>query len=325
MLGIKRWTRALCGLGMVFSMSAHAAGDFPSQSVRLIVPFPPGGSVDIVARTYAQELQGILGQTVVVENRAGANGIIGANAVANAKPDGYTLLLASSGTFTISPALQKVPFDPFNSFDYLGLVVNYANVLLVNTESKYQSLGDLIAQARSQPGAVTFGSSGAGGSNHLGGELLAYQAKVKMLHVPYKGNAPAMTDLQGGRIDFMFDITTTAKGHIEGGKVRPLAITSAQRNPAFPNVPTTAEAGVAGVEFEGWFGLMAPAGLPQDVAQKLVSANQKIVGGAAFGQKLRDWGYSVPSTDPQVMRERVKADLDSVTTLVKNADIKAND
>ncbi|NYT83114.1 tripartite tricarboxylate transporter substrate binding protein [Alcaligenaceae bacterium] len=303
--------------GAVASQAAY-----PAKALQLVVPFPAGGSVDIVSRAYAQQLSSLMGQSVVVENKAGANGVIGAQYVANAKPDGYTLLMASSGTFTITPALQKTSFDPVKSFTYIGLVTNYTNVLLVNKDSHYQSVGEIIEQAKKKPGEVTFGSSGVGGSNHLGGELLAYRAGVEMLHIPYTGNAPAMTDLIGGRIDFMFDITTTARNHVAGGKVRPLAITSAEPNPVFPSVPTIAEAGFPTAEFNGWFGVMGPRGIPDDIAQKLSAANKKIIESPEFQKQVLDWGYSIPKTDPSAMVERVESDLALVRDVVKNAGIK---
>lgn len=296
--------------------------NFPERPISIVVPFPAGGSVDIVARAYAQNLSTLLNQSVVVENRAGANGTIGAQYVASSNPDGHTLLLASSGTFTITPVLQTTRFDPIKDFTYLGLVTNYTNVLLVSQGAPYQSVQDIVAKAKERPGEVTFGSSGIGGSNHLGGELMAYKSGAEMLHVPYTGNAPAMTDLLGGRIDFMFDITTTARNHIAGGKVRPLAIASAERNPIFPSVPTLQEAGIAGAEFNGWFGMMGPAGIPENVSKILSEANEKIVSDPEFSKQILEWGYSLPNTNPQAMVERVESDLTLIRDVVKQAGIK---
>ena len=303
------------------AMPARAADAFPTQPIRLLVGYAPGGSVDIVARSYARRLAELLGQSVVVDNRGGASGSVAAQAVAKAPPNGYTLYFVASPTVTITPALQKTPFDPIKDFQPIGLVATYTNVLLVNNESRYQSVADLVRQARANPGSVTYGSSGRGSSNHLSGELLAEKAHVKLTHVPYKGNAPALVDLMAGRISLLFDLNTTAINQVTGGKMRALAVTSAERNPMFPDVPTMMEAGFKDFEFSGWLGVLGPAGLPKSVADTLVDANRKILADPAFRKEMAASGYGIPQSTPEGLAARIESEGRMFVELAKRANL----
>ncbi len=315
--------RGLCVMLSAGAGSAPAAGaDFPTQPIRLMVGYAAGGSVDIVARSYAQRLGAILGQPVLVDNRGGASGTIAAQAVVKAVPDGYILYFVASPTVTITPALQKTAFDPLKDFQAIASVANYTNVLLVNSDSAYKSVADVVKQARAQPGSVTYGSAGVGASNHLSGELLADKAGVKLTHVPYKGNAPAMTDLIAGRISLLFDLNTTAFNQTKGGKVRALAVTSAERNPMFPEVPTMIESGYKDFEFTGWLGVLGPAGMAQPVVLTLATATQKILADAVFRAEMAASGYSISESTPDALLVRMAREGKMFAELVERANLR---
>jgi tripartite-type tricarboxylate transporter receptor subunit TctC len=252
------------------------AGDYPDRSIRLIVPYPPGGTTDLLARAVAPRLGERLRQAVVIENRAGAGGVIGAQAVARATPDGYTLVFASIATHGILPVLQKpFPYDAVKDFAPITLVASTPNVLIANIQSPIKSVADLIAAARASPGTIAFGSTSRGGSPHMSGELLKTLAGIDLVHVPYKGGGPMLIDLMGGQIQVGFDNLPSSIQHIRAGKVRALAVTTARRWPGAPEIPTMAQAGVPGYESSAWFGLLAPAGIARpivDLLQQLVAA-----------------------------------------------------
>ena len=230
------------------------AQSYPSRPVRLLVGYAAGGPVDVGARMMAPALQKQLGQPVLIENRAGASGTLAGDLVAKATPDGYTLFFAASPTQTINPHVQKnMPFNPLKDYTPISLLVDYTNVLVVNKDFPAKTVSELVAYAKANPGKVSFGSAGVGGSNHLSGELLKKTTAADMLHVPYKGNAPAMADVIGGKITFMFDIVGTARNFITGERVRALAVTSTRRNRMLPNLPTMIEAGVPKFDVTGWY------------------------------------------------------------------------
>jgi len=247
-----------------------AAQNYPTKPIRLVVPFPAGGTTDILARAAAQKLSEALGQQVVVDNRPGAGGNIGADIVAKSAPDGYTLLMGTVGTHAINPSLYtKMPYDHFKDFVPVVLVAGVPNVLVVTPSLPVNSVQDLIKLAKEKPGQINFASSGSGTSIHLSGELFKTMTGVEMTHVPYKGSSPALTDLMGGQVQLMFDNLPSALPQIKGGKLRAIAVTSTKRAPALPDIPTMAESGLPGFEASSWFGVLAPAGTPPAVVTRI--------------------------------------------------------
>ena len=266
-----RWIRALAALAALVAASgaALAQGTFPSRPVHLLVPFPPGGAVDIVARTLGDELSKRWGQPVVVENRPGAGGTIAAEVAAKAAPDGYTIILVASGHAIVSYLYPNLPYDPVKDFTPLALVGSSPNMMLVRADSPFKSVGDVISFARQKPGQLSYGYAGNGTSPHLAGELLKYMAKVEITPVPYKGGAPVLNDLLGGHIPLSFNNIPESIGFLLAGKLRALGVTTAERSPVLADVPTIAEAALAGYDTGVWWGFLAPAGLPADVKAKL--------------------------------------------------------
>jgi tripartite-type tricarboxylate transporter receptor subunit TctC len=271
---MKAMFRALGGLVALLTLAGAAqaqAPAYPDRPIRLVVPWPPGGTTDLLARLVAQSLTRSLHQTVVVENLAGASGNVGTRRFVSAAPDGYTLLLASSTSNAANPYLFKeLGFDPIKDFTPIALIARVPNVLVVNNDSALKSIEGLIAAARAKPGALSYGSSGVGSSANLAGELFKSVAKIDVLHVPYKGVAPALLGLLGGEVSYSF--TTGIDGNIEGKKLRPLAITTERRAQALPDVPTFAELGFGEMKIDTWFGLAGPAGLPAALVRTLNSA-----------------------------------------------------
>jgi len=252
---------------------AQAAAKYPAKPVRMVVPFPASGTTDLLARAVAQKLSEAWGQQVIVDNRPGAGGNIGSELVAKAAPDGYTLLMGTVGTHSINPSLYtKMPYDHVKDFTPVILVAGVPNVLVVNPSLPVHSVAELIAYAKANPNKLNFASSGSGTSIHLSGELFKVMAGVDMTHVPYKGSAPALTDLMGGQVQLMFDNLPSSLPFIKAGKLRALAVTSATRASALPDTPTLAESGLAGFEASSWFGVLAPAGTPHDIVAKLNAA-----------------------------------------------------
>jgi tripartite-type tricarboxylate transporter receptor subunit TctC len=254
--------------------SGGASAQYPSKPVHLVVGFPAGGPADIFGRTFAQALSGGLGQPVVVENKSGVGGVLGIDAVAKAIPDGYTLGFNNQGSVAMAPyALTKMPFNPNKDLALITAVVKVPEVVVVNPSLPVKTLGELIAYAKANPGKINFGSAGAGGITHLACELLKSEAKIDVVHVPYKGAAPAVADLLGGQVQMgIFDVPVVLP-HINSGKFRALAVTSAKRAPSLPGVPTTAEAGYPGVISDNWYGLVAPAGTPPAVLKRIHEAS----------------------------------------------------
>ncbi len=264
---------------------------WPDRPVRIIVPFPPGGSNDIIARQLAEALREILGQPVLVENRAGAGGNVGADSVAKAAPDGLTLLLAAPGPLAINEHLfRSIPFNPQRDFAPVALVATVPIVLMVTKGLAVQSVAELVAMAKREPGRLAFGSSGNGSTNHLAGELLKAQAGIDIVHVPYRGAAPAMTDLVGGQIQMMFDNMPAALPQVRGGQVRGLAVAGATRAEALPDLPTVAESGVPGFEAEAWFGLVAPAATPDAALTRLREACSAALANPALRARFAQGG-----------------------------------
>ena len=296
------------GAGLLGGTSALAQA-YPTKPVTIIVPFAAGGTTDILARIIGQALTAELGQSVVVDNRAGAGGNVGGQAAAKATPDGHTLFMGTVGTHAINASLyKKMPFDPVKDFAPLTRVANVPNLLVANPAQPYKSVKDLIAYAKANPGKVNFGSSGNGSSIHLSGELFKSLAKVDMQHVPYKGSAPAVTDLLGNQIGIMFDNMPSAIQHVRSGSLVPLAVTTAKRSPELPNVPTIAEAGVPGYEATSWFGMFAPAGTPAPVLAKLNAAIVKVLAQPDVKKKINEQGAEVYSETPEQFAAFIQAE-----------------
>ncbi len=269
----------LLTLCAAFAAPHAAAQSYPNRTVTMIVPFPPGGGTDVGARLIAQRLTAKWGQSVVVENRGGAAGIVGMEAAAKAKPDGYTFIMGNVGTIAINNSLyKKLPYDHETAYAPINFVADLPLVMLAYPGLAAKTPKDIIAMAKAEPGKVTFASSGAGGAPHLAAEIFEDMAGIKMLHVPYKGGGPAVTDLMAGHVNILFTTVLEAVGHVKSGKLRGMAVTSAARSPALPDVPTVAEAALPGFDTGSWLGLLAPAGTPQAIVDKIAADVRDIVG-----------------------------------------------
>ncbi|WP_313303061.1 tripartite tricarboxylate transporter substrate binding protein [Diaphorobacter sp.] len=320
-------TLAFAATGLALPMGAAAAGadTFPTKPITIVVPFSAGGTTDILARVIAQAMTNDLGKSVVVDNRAGAGGNIGAAMAARAPADGYTLFMGTVGTHAINQALyKKLPFDPVKDFAPLTRVANVPNLLVANPNQPFRSVQELIIYAKANPGKINFGSSGSGSSIHLSGELFKTMAKVDMVHVPYKGSAPAVTDLLGNQIAIMFDNMPSAINHVRAGKLRPLAVTTAKRSPELPDVPTVAEAGVPGYEATSWFGMFAVAGTPKPVLDKLNASLTKVLAEPAVRAKIKEQGGEVVSETPEQFASFIKAEAVKWGKVVKDSGASAD-
>ncbi|MCA3150288.1 MAG: tripartite tricarboxylate transporter substrate binding protein [Rhodocyclaceae bacterium] len=301
------------------------AGGFPAKPVRIVVGFVPGGSTDITGRVMAQRLTDQVGQPVVVENRPGAGGNVGAEAVARAPADGYTLMLTSIAIQGIGPALYpKLPFDPIRDFTPITQLTAIPNVLAVHPSLPAKSVSELIALARKRPGAIAFASAGAGTSMHLSAELLRSLANIEVLHVPYKGSAPAMQDLIGGHTQMVFDNLPFVLPFVKAGKVRALAVTTTARNPQLPEVPTMIEAGIAGYDVTSWFGLAAPGGLPTPLTDRWYQESVKALQHPDTRQRFGDLGASIVGSTPVEFGAFIRAELAKWARVVKASGAKAD-
>ena len=298
---------------------AHAEA-YPSKPITMIVPFPAGGTTDILARAIGQELFKTLGQQVIVDNRPGAGGNIGSALVAKAAPDGYTLLMGTVGTHAINASLYaKMPYDTVKDFAPITQVAAVPNILVVNPTLPVKSVKELIAYAKANPGKLNFASSGNGTSIHLSGELFKTMAGVDMTHIPYKGSAPALTDLLGGQVNLMFDNMPSALPHVKAGKLRALAVTSGKRSPAAPDLPTIEEAGVPGYEASSWFGVLAPAGTPPDIVNKLNAEIVRILKTPEMKERLSSQGAEPVGSSPGEFAAHIKAEMAKWAKVVKES------
>ena len=307
-------------LVLCFALPAHA--QYPQRAIKLLVPFPPAGATDIVGRIVAQKLGERLGQSVVVENRPGAGGSIGSDLVAKSAPDGYTLLMATSSTHSIGPALQKLPYDPIKDFAPITHVANVPNVLVVSPKLPVASVKELVEYAKARPGKLNFASSGVGTIVHLNGELFKMLAGVDLVHVPYKGTALSIPDLANGNVAMLFDSLASVMPHVKSGSVRPLAMNAPQRSPLLPEVPTLAEAGMPAFDRYTWFGMFAPAGTPADIVRKV----QAEVVAALRSPDLRErfdavGAEPVGSTSEQFL-DRIRSDAVRWAEVIRTANVK---
>jgi tripartite-type tricarboxylate transporter receptor subunit TctC len=317
---------ALLRLILVASVALFGPGaradDYPDKPVKMVVPFPAGGSIDIVARLVGQELAKTLGQGVVVDNRSGAGGSIGTDAVAKAAPDGYTLLMGSASSLAANRALyRKLAYDPEKDFSAISLVALQPNVLLVHPSLPAKTVAELIAYAKANPGELNYGSAGAGTSQHLAAELFRSRTGVDIVHVPYRGGAPALIDLMAGQVQLMFETIPTAIQPVQAGQLRALAVTTVKRSSMLPDLPTMAEAGVAGYVARGWIGLVAPAGTPAAIVEKLGRATQAIVRTPEITRRLTELGLEVAASSPAEFGDFIRTEVAAFKDVVAGANI----
>lgn len=313
-----RWFHAALALCAAFAAAGAAHAAYPDKPIRLVIPFPAGGGADSMARPLAAKLTTLLGQPVVLEHRAGAGGTIAAEATAAAAPDGYTLMFATVGTHAVNASLQaRLRYDPVRDFTPIALTHIAPRVLVVHPSIPATTVKELIAHAKSKPGALTFGSSGNGGINHLSGELFKSMAGVDMVHVPYKGAAPAAVDLLGGRLSMTFDSIVVWSEHIRSGKVRALGVSGATRTAALPNVPTIAEAGLPGFETANWLGVLGPARLPADVVARVSADLKTAMADPELRQQMVAVGVDPVYSTPAEFAEIIRKDIVKWAAVVK--------
>jgi tripartite-type tricarboxylate transporter receptor subunit TctC len=307
---------------LVLLSQAPASAAYPDRVIKIVVPFAPGGGTDVVARTLAQEMAKDLGATIIIENKPGAGTIIGTQSVAASPPDGYTLLM---GTFAnaVNPSLYaKLPYDAHKDFAPVALVARSFNIIVVNPSTPIKSIADLIAAARAEPEKLSYGTYGTGTSAHLAGELFKHMAKVNLTTVPYKGAAPAITDLLAGQIQVMFTTVASAASLVAAGRLRALAVTSSERSPAFPQLPTVSEAGVPGYAAESWYGLFAPANTPPDIIDRLNKSAAKAVQSEAFKKLGVNEGLVMVAAPPQELDRYFRGEEERWRKVIGDASIK---
>ena len=314
-LGLAALSTALLGLS-----AGAAAQGFPSKPVRIVVPFPPGGSTDLLARRIAEKWQQSLGQPVIVENRPGAGGVTGSDFVARAAPDGHTLVMGVTGSHGVSISLNpRLPYHPLRSFEPVSRVVSAPLVIVVGSAVPARTLAEYVAAARAKPGEITHSSPGVGTSMHLTGEMFNAAAGTQLVHIPYKGSAGAINDLMGGQVQSMFSDFLVALPHVESGRIRALAVTSARRHPLMPNVPTVAESGYPGFEALSWQGLFAPAGTPREVVERLNAETQKALASPDIRDFFSRQGFEVGGNTPAEFRAFIEAEIPKWAKVVKEA------
>ena len=324
----KRQTLALlaCALASATLPAARAqapAASWPSKPIRWVVPFPPGGAMDAIARTLGEKAGKTLGQPFVIENKPGAGGNIGADFVAKQPGDGYTLMITSIGMATNKPLYGKLSYDPIKDFAPVSLLAVVPNVLVTNaTQPDVKTAKDVIAAARKAPGKLTYASAGNGTSIHLAGEVFTSLAQVDMLHVPYKGSGPAVSDLLGGQVNYMFDSITSARPHIESGKLRALGVTTAKRSKSLPNVPTLAEAGLPGYEVSPWFAVFMPAATPKDIVAKVNAALLEAMKDPDVVKRFETIGAEPVGSTPEEMAQHLARESERWTKLIQERGIK---
>jgi len=295
---------------------------YPAKVVRMIVGYPPGGSIDVVGRMVGQEFTRTMGQQFIVENRAGAGGTISAQAVVSAPPDGYTLLAGAAGQISSAPSnFKKLSYDPIKDLTPIALIANQPNILIVHPSVPVRTAKEFIARVKANPGKFTYGSSGIGATQHMSAELFAMMTGANIVHVPYKGGAPAMIDLLAGQIDFIFSVVPTAVPYINSGRVRGIALTSLKRIESLPNVPTLDESGLKGFELSGWIGLLGPAGLPRPLVTQLNAETNKAVTGP-LRKQLIDLGLGLDPGTPEQFAAFIKEDTARIAKVVKAAKIE---
>lgn len=321
---LKYFFRVVALLLCVGISPTYAQASFPEKPVRIVVPFPPGGGTDLVVRALAAGMATELGQSVIIENKAGAGTVIGTDFVAKSPPDGYTLLVGTFA-FAVNPSLlAKLPFDTNKAFAPVVLISRSPNVLVVRADSPYKSVQDVVRAALANPGKLTYASQGNGTSAHLAAELFKALAKVDITHIPYKGASPALTDIVGGQVDLMFATSAGATPLLESGRLRALAVTTPERSPAFPALPTMTEAGIPEYQATSWYGLYAPAGTPSVAIDRLNAAATKVAQADAFKSRVASEGLVISTGTPKQLDEFMLGEQSRWARVIQSAGIKAN-
>jgi tripartite-type tricarboxylate transporter receptor subunit TctC len=315
---------SLLFMPMLFATNA-VAQEWPNKPIRWIVPFPPGGAMDVMARALAEKSSKSLGQAVVIENKPGAGGNIGADFVARSDADGYTMMITSIGMATNKFLYPKLSYDPVKDFAPVSLIAIVPNVLVTNaTQPNVKTVSDVIINAKAQPGKLTYASAGNGSSIHLAGEVFTSMAKIDMQHIPYKGSNPAVTDLLGGQVNYMFDSITSAKPHIDAGKLRPIGITTSKRSKALPNVPTIAESGLPGYEVTPWFAVFVPAATPKPIVNKLNAALLDALKSPEIKAKFDGIGAEPLGTSPDELAIYLNKEIERWGKVISTNNIKSD-
>ena len=317
-----KW-RAILGTSLLCLAGASFA-QYPERAVRLVVPFSPGGGTDLTARLISQRLPDALGKQIVVDNRPGGAGNIGTELVARAEPDGHTLLLASLSTSVNVSLFPKLPFNPVNNFEPVSLLVTVPLMVVVHPSLPVRSIQDLIALAKAKPGQLNYSSGGMGTANHVAGELFKYMAKVQIAHVPYKGGGPALVDVIAGHVQLFFGTMTLTRDHAKAGRLRALATTGAARSAGAPELPTVAEAGVAGFEVGAWYGVLAPAGTPRPIVVRLSDELGRIMRAPDVRESLRVQGIEPVGSTPEEFARHLRTEIDKWSKIVKASDLRAD-
>jgi tripartite-type tricarboxylate transporter receptor subunit TctC len=312
----------LIGAWVLLLPVAAAAQDFPAKPIRLIVPFPPGGPNDIIARVVGQKMSELVKQPVIVDNRAGQGGVLGTDAVAKAAPDGYTIAIASAGALAISPSMEKVAYDTLKDLAPVTLVATVPEMLVVATDVPAKNMSELVALAKTQPGKLNFASSGAGSLPHLAGELFKLTAKIDIVHVPYRGAAPVVNDLLGQQVQMTFLDLPVILPQIKAGTLRPIALGGRTRAPTAPDVPTTAEAGMPDLIIENWYGMVAPAGTPPAIIAKLNQVTTAAMADASVKDKLAEQGLTLVGDTPEHFRDFIATDTKKWAKVIEDAGVE---
>ena len=313
--------RLVAGLWVLLLPALASAQDFPNKPIRLIVPFPAGGPNDIIARVVGQRMSELIKQPVVIDNRGGQGGVLGTDAVAKAAPDGYTIGIVSASSLVINPTMEKVPYDVAKDFAPVTLVTTVPEMLVVASNVAAKDMGELVALARAQPGKLNFASAGVGGLPHLAGELFKLTAKIDVVHVPYRGAAPAINDLLGQQVQMAFLDLPVILPHIKAGTLRPIALGARKRAPTSPEVPTTAEVGMPDLLIENWYGMIAPAGTPANIVTALNRVTNEAMRDPQVAQKLADQGLTVAGDTPEHFRDYISAETKKWAKVIKDAGI----
>ncbi|MDB5376096.1 MAG: tripartite tricarboxylate transporter substrate binding protein [Rubritepida sp.] len=315
--------RALAALAAV--PSAARAQSFPTEAVKLVIPFPPGGPTDLVGRALAREMAADWGQPVVVDNRAGGNGLPAAEFAARARPDGHTLFMPFFGTLVVNPGLYaSLPYDPIRDFAPITLVATLPLMLVVHPSAPWRTLDDVIADAKRRPGAINYASGGIGQGAHLAGALFAKMAGIQLTHVPYRGNAPAVADVIAGHVNMIFDGMATSLPHVRDGRLRAIAISTARRASAMPDLPTVAESGLAGFDVGSWFGLLAPAGTPAPVVERINAEVRTAMGRETMRQLISDAGLEAMPSSPEEFATMMRTETQRWTELIREIGIRVD-